>query len=384
MYGMRSQLLSRIEGVFGEPSDNGIASALDAFWNAWSDLASHPENASARTVVQQRALTLTTTLNRAAAALDTISSDVRTQIGDKLTRANAITSQIADLNVQIVSAETGGNTAGDLRDARDLLIDELAGIVPATVIDRADGSNQVMLGGMPLVDGSLAHTLASSGGIPVALTLDGEPVTVREQGGSLQAMIDVVNMTIGDARGALDAIASALVADVNALHTTGWSPPSGNAGNWDPLNPPTGSGIPFFDPTPANATARNIRLAAPISADAAAIAAGDGLDETGNNAIATAMARLRDFSPTAPGNSFGESFRDLVTGIGAGTRAALDASAAADILRDSAETRRASVVGVSTDEELLHLMKFQQAYAAAAKLVQVADEMAVTLLSLKS
>jgi flagellar hook-associated protein 1 len=48
-----------------------------------------------------------------------------------------------------------------------------------------------------------------------------------------------------------------------------------------------------------------------------------------------------------------------------------------------AEARREAVSGVSTDEELMRLMRHQQAYTAAAKIVQTVDEMMDALLSLK-
>jgi flagellar hook-associated protein 1 FlgK len=53
-----------------------------------------------------------------------------------------------------------------------------------------------------------------------------------------------------------------------------------------------------------------------------------------------------------------------------------------ETLASQAGTRRVSVSGVSTDEELVQLMRHQQAYAAAAKLVSAADEMAQTVLNM--
>ena len=41
---------------------------------------------------------------------------------------------------------------------------------------------------------------------------------------------------------------------------------------------------------------------------------------------------------------------------------------------------RDSAAGVSLDEEMANLIKYQQAYAAAAKLITIADEMMQTLL----
>src|SRR5690349_3916882 len=51
---LRQDLLGSVEEVLGEPSDTGLAAAMDAFWSSWSDLASQPTSAAARSVVQQR------------------------------------------------------------------------------------------------------------------------------------------------------------------------------------------------------------------------------------------------------------------------------------------------------------------------------------------
>ena len=46
------------------------------------------------------------------------------------------------------------------------------------------------------------------------------------------------------------------------------------------------------------------------------------------------------------------------------------------------ENRRESISGVSLDEEMIHLIKFQNAYAAAAKMISAADEMLQTVLQM--
>ena len=51
-------------------------------------------------------------------------------------------------------------------------------------------------------------------------------------------------------------------------------------------------------------------------------------------------------------------------------------------LADQADSRRQAVSGVSTDEELVNMMRVQQSYQAATKMIKMADEMMQTLLSL--
>lgn len=382
-FSTRSSLLGTIEGVFGEPSANGLASSLDAFWNSWSDLASDPSNSTAKTVVQQRGAAVAATFNRYANQLADLDTSTRSGIADTIGTVNRLASQIAAVNAELLPAEAGGNTANDLRDARDQLIDKLSQLIPVSVIDRANGSDQVMIGGMPLVDGASAKSLTLGNGVPLTVTITGDSDTLRSLGGKLGATLDVVNTDLAAARVGLDTLASSLIAEVNALHATGWSPPSGAAGNWNPAAPPTGSGILFFDATPVNTTARNIRLSAPVAANAAAVAAGSMLNAAGDNSVALGIGGLRDFAATAPGSSFGAGYRSLVASVASGKAAAADSSTVYDTLAQQATQRRQAAGGVSIDEELVSLMSHQQAYAAASKIVQAVDQMMQTLLDLK-
>src|SRR5258707_695290 len=81
-------------------------------------------------------------------------------IANPISTVNRLASQIAAVNSEILPAEAGGNTANDLRDSRDLLVDQLSKLIPVSVIDRGNGSNQVMLGGMPLIDGASAKSIS--------------------------------------------------------------------------------------------------------------------------------------------------------------------------------------------------------------------------------
>ena len=72
----RRDLLRQIEGVYGEPSEHGLGATMDAFWAAWDDLANDPLSDSARGMVRQRAMQVTTGLNNAAAL--TLSQEVET------------------------------------------------------------------------------------------------------------------------------------------------------------------------------------------------------------------------------------------------------------------------------------------------------------------
>ncbi|MBX9928081.1 MAG: flagellar hook-associated protein FlgK [Gemmatimonadaceae bacterium] len=366
-----AELLGRVESVFAEPSELGLAAVLDQFWNSWSDLAGTPSNASAKTVVRQRADALVRTLNGAATQIADIRASTVARISDTVARVNALASQIAQINQQIVPAEAGRGPAGDLRDPRDRLIDELSKYVPVRVADRPDGANQVYIGTSSVVDGATPQSLSIAPGSPLTFRLGTSTERFRVTGGSLGTMMDAVNTTIPGITAQLDAIAAGIVQDVNTLHTVGWSPTAG------------ATGVAFFDTGAGNNTAATIRLSAAVRASASAIATGPTPNAPGDNATALAISTLRMSAPSATSGNYGADYRDVISDL-ASRKSSADAGAkVGDTLVAKAGERRKSVSGVSVDEELVELIRYQQAYTAAAKIITTVDEMLDTLLSLK-
>ena len=380
---LRSDLLQRVEGVFGEPSDTGLASTLDNFYNAWSDLASDPSNASARTAVQQAGTTLTQTFNRIANQLTSLKAETTSRAQSGVDDINRIATQVAELNGRIVSMESAGATAGDLRDQRDTLLDSLSKAAGVRVIDQPDGGMQVLLGTISLVDGQSAKQVQLISGSAVGYKIVGSPDSIRSIGGELGALQDLSNTDLAQIGTQLDTLASSIVTDVNAMHRTGWSPTAGAAGNWNPALGPTGSNVDFFDATPGNNTAARMQLSSAVAADAGAIAVGATQNASGDNTLALAIAGLRDQAPSAANTSFGADYRAIVGDVAGKLSQTKSSSAIYGTLTDQANQRRTAVFGVSVDEELIQIMRQQQAYAAASKIIKTVDDMMQTLLSLK-
>jgi flagellar hook-associated protein 1 len=385
---LRHDLLSSVEGILGEPSDTGLASAMDAFWSSWSDLATNPTSQAARSVVQQRGANVAAVLNSFDARLTDLRQQTSLNLDNTVAKINTLVDHIADLNGRIVSSEVDGTQAPDLRDQRDQALDELAKLGAVRVIPATDGSSQVLLGSTVVVDGSSAKhldTMATASG-QIAIRLEGGSEPMLPVGGSTQAMVDFLNRDIPDTQGRLDAIAKALVTQVNAIHAAGEVyPPGGN---------PTAAGN-FFDAT--NVTARDIKLDALVANDAANIAAaaatpsGNNVAGPGNNEAALQLAALRTAANqvtyvNAAGqtetDSFGNFYRDATSRVGSQVSNAAADAQVHDTLATQADTRRKSVSGVNVDEELTTLMRAQQAYAAAAKVVSVAAEMMKTLVEI--
>lgn len=203
--------------------------------------------------------------------------------------------------------------------------------------------------------------------------------------GELQSMVAVLNVDIPDTRSRLDAMAAQFATAVNNLHTTGYT----FTGN---TVPGTAAGN-FFDPgtltNPVRAATLTVDSA--ILSDPLKIAASGNVNGPTDNSVAQGLAGLRIADGTVnwtssagatESGSFLSFFRSMVTRIGIDTAAATDNATVYRSLADQADARRQSVSGVSTDEELVNMMRVQQSYQAATKMIKVADEMMQTLLSL--
>lgn len=376
--GMRRDLMRQIEGVYGEPSENGLGATLDAFWNAWDDLANDPLSDSARGMVRQRATQLTSGINRAAAELENVGEGIRSRLRDSVSQLNDLGAQVAKLNVEIVAAEAGGGHANDLRDSRDRLIDRMAGLAHVRVTEQPDGSASVVVENTLFVDAGESKQLAlgaTGSALRIEVAGSGTPVSTVSEGSALHEALRVYNTDLPAARERLDEFAAALVGEVNRVHQGGFRPADGTDGH------------DFFHVDPAGVTASTLTLHVDIQASLGNIAASGVAGQSTDNSVALALADLRNLTsavatPSGGTTTFGGAYRDMISSIAQQTRTAEENATVFATLAAQTDTRRASVSGVSIDEELMSLMQHQQAYVAATRVVNAVDEMLRDLLAM--
>ncbi|MEQ8329982.1 MAG: flagellar hook-associated protein FlgK [Longimicrobiales bacterium] len=371
-HGTRAATMARIEGILGEPSDTGLAAALDQFFSSFSELGANPTDTTVRAVVRRDAQYVADKLNGLAENLDVVRQDATARLETGVTDMNAMTRDIADLNRHIVAAEADGTTASDLRDSRARLLDRLSTLGPIKVSERSDGAVGVSMSGVSVVDGAYSSPLEiRTVGGNVGLALVGRPGLVQTGGGSLGGLMGVLNTDVPQARQVFDDIAANLVDQVNTAHRTG-------------TNPLGNTGVDFFDP--ATLTSSSISLSGAVLADSRAIAAGtpDGAGNyrAGATDVAEAIAALRDGNVAVLGDSLLGHYRGLVSSVGSAVRSASDTAESHGILAEQAAIRRESLSGVSVDEELVRMIQFQTAYQSAARMVTAADEMLQSLLAI--
>ena len=394
--------LQQASGIIGEPSDTGVSAGLDSLIDAFQSLASNPVDPAARAVVIASATSLTNRLHSIDNRIDGVAANIGAEVTQVTQEANALIHELSSLNDQIQQAN---GHAPDLLDQRDIAIDKLSGYFDVRVLERGQGAVSVLLGGLQVVStGGGTQELSVSGSGPFQLQLGNPPTSVSAASGKLKGLFDAAAAlgTRGTAtsratglRGQLDDLAAGIVSAVNEIHS-----------NYDPttkpLQPtlapapsPLRNIVAFFDP--AGVTAASITLNSAIVADPTELAAGWST-AAGDNSVALRLGQLRGLKVAIPGASgatpnspavtpgpqavLGDYFTGLVAGLGVATQDAENGAAAEATLIDHLEAQRQDVAGVNIDEEMVHLIEHQQAYSAAARLIQVADDMLKELISL--
>jgi flagellar hook-associated protein 1 len=367
-YVAKAEALSNVEGVFNEPSEYGLDMALNRFWQGMQELAKQPDSLPARTVVLANAQAVATNFNEISAGLNQNQQILSKQIDDQLKGINISLEEVAALNNQIALAVANGNQPNDLMDKRDLLIDTLSKQIGVQVAPGDNGMVNLSAGGITLVSSNQPNTVTIGNGQMMVGT-DVVPLEVGEIKGLLDSQTEIANF-----QSKLDLLAQAFAGKLNEYQT------STDARNLDDINNPnaTPDSIPFFvskDPNqPINASNMilNPELANSPEKIAAALSNSRG---DGSNAVK--MMQLQDEKITigSEETTIGEYYHKLLGEVGTGVQNAQRYRDNADARVQQTEMQRQSVSGVSIDEEMTNMVRYQQAYNAAAKYVSAVNEM---------
>jgi len=357
--------LSQVERLLNEPSENALGALLDKFWNCWQDLADNPEDLAPRYALREVTISLTNAFHHLSARLKEVQQAQNAQVEQQVDRINQIADEVAELNSSIVTAESDGSNACDLRDKRDLLLDELSELVNLKTVERENGSVSVFISGHVLVEDFEVERLSlresSIGRMAVSLPIWQENnQEVELSSGSLKGLLVARDELIPEYRERLDSLARELVEAINQIHSRGYG-----------LN--SNTGVDFFDSTELDA--ENITLDGTVARDVREIAASsDGTP--GDNSIALEIAALRESLQMESNTlSFGQYYNSLVSEVGAKAKEASETESSYQLLAQQMENQRNSAMGVSLDEEMIELVKCQHAYQAAARMVATVNEM---------
>ena len=366
--------LENIEIIFNESSSSGINELLNRFWSSWEDLSANPAGQVERDALVSASQNLASVFRSSSDELVSVQNDANAEIAGLIHQANGYISDIADLNGKIAAIKTGKGDANNLIDKRVEALKGLAGILDFQCLEDSDASVNVFLSnGMPLVIGDrtwelgLKENPANSFFYDVVFRDDpaeevlNNVVTKGKLAGFLEVRDDKVVNYLSD----LDSLAASIIAEVNAQHQLGYDM-GHNLG-----------GV-FFEPATA---AGDMRVSTDIAEDVNKIAASETVNDDGGNAelIGAIKDKLVMNGGTSTFNSYYASFVGKIGQDLADEERGLDHHT--DIMNQLIN-KREGISGVSIDEEMINLARYQLGYNSAARLCNVADELIDTLLNL--
>ncbi|GAB2545201.1 flagellar hook-associated protein FlgK [Gracilibacillus alcaliphilus] len=153
-YQSRADMMSKMEAILNEPSEQGLGKVISEFWQSLQELSAHPEHSGARAVVKERANAVADAFHHIHTSLQQVRDNLRTEIDVDGTKVNSLVDQINQLNAQIANIEPHGYLPNDLYDERDRLIDELSQYVDIKVDYRKSTG-----GPSPLAEGIVTISL---------------------------------------------------------------------------------------------------------------------------------------------------------------------------------------------------------------------------------
>lgn len=419
-YIAKSEVMAQIEMVFNEPSETGLNFAMGEMFNSWQELSKNPESLNAQSIVAEKSKTFADTVNHMANQIDELKADTVGNIEKNIYDVNSIISQLNTVNDQIFNITVKGHSPNDLLDERDLLMKRLSGLSDFTEDYDKWGRVSIKIGGAEVTgeskdeklsvisgsedngDGTVSLLISIQGdttnqkiltmsaedaeqfrnGSPVfydeaADSINSASIRSGEIGGNIEALNEIESR-----REELDVFARGTAQLVNTIH-------SEVAGN------------DFFVFGTGVKNALNFKVNDAILSNESLVATGKtDASPAGDGSRALAIANLRNtkinfknlasfvYDSTSmkiadvPGGVTMEgSYRDVVIKVGISTEHANNMASNQESLMAQLNNRRESVSGVSIDEEVTNLIKFQRSFDANSKVISTLSEMLDTLIN---
>jgi flagellar hook-associated protein 1 FlgK len=369
--------LASVESLFNDLGATGMGSALDGLFSSFSALAANPNDPTARGAVLGAADAFASRANAIGNSLSDQKNELFKAAQDTTTQINEKANSIAMLNRRIVAAEAQGEDAADLKDQRNNLLLGLSTLVDIRTIPDDKGGLIVQASGATLVEGqdarALSVDLAADGSLKLlsgkTSTSPGTEVTQFLTGGTLAGIKEARDVDLFNVSNKLDKLVFDVANAVNTQHAAGF----GQDGQ---------TGRNLFDVPPITlGAARGIRLGAAVAGNPAAVAASaDAASVPGGTGNAVALADIWA-TPLSGGRTAAETYGDIVGDIGQRKAAVAQAVDTQNAIKDQVQAMRESVSGVSLDEEMVNLTKYQRAYEAAGRVLTTVDELLQDLIN---
>lgn len=454
-YVTKKDAVEEMEIIFGEPNGEALSKTINDFWSQTQKLATNPSGIEERMAFIQSADVFIKQANHIQKQLTEYQDNLNTQVKDTVKRVNDLTKGIQSLNESIAYYEIGGDNANDLRDQRNLLLDELSGIMDISYREERDGRVVITTEGVTLLDGpfrtemttkqtegmspfvkpvwkntdmdvypmdraatsisgrdtgKLRSLLMMRGNSPANAETPWDKIALNE---NLSVDSDANAYLIPKVQKEFDIFIRSLTETVNGIFRpidpidptdkTGW--PSGQGIHadkkgeplfvavrpTDPANPTSGMGVGNIQVNPKLLESGGYNyLPTSKSGDEGDTTVIEGLLEEWNKDREWFEDPLNPPNPADPRPAsyphkktatFRAFYSELIAEIGAEGSEAQGRAEEKVILITDIDNARQAMGGVSTDEEMASMMKYQYSYNAAARMITMLDGMMDTVIN---
>ncbi|WP_137863642.1 MULTISPECIES: flagellar hook-associated protein FlgK [unclassified Sphingomonas] len=346
-------------------TQNKLGDQLTAFFTSAKAVAADPTALPARATMLENAAGVAAAFGATGKALDGAMTDLKASAETAVTQLNNLSASLAKVNAGLARANEGTAGQAALLDQRDQMLEQMSALTDVTVSFDTYGRATVHAGGNTgplLVEGAQAAQVAQASNDEGAFSFtvkqsSGQVQTMSPSGGALAGIAES-GARIAAARDQISQMARDFAVGVNAVQAAG-ADLQGNAGQ-----PIFTVGDPAYQLGTVMTDPRGI----------AAAAAGAGQRDNSN---------LAGLDTLRTSGNFEQGVTDLTAANGAALSGRNSVADAQSAIRDAAVSARDSVSGVNIDEEAVDLMRFQQAYQASTRVIQIARETLQSILDIR-
>lgn len=347
-----------------------IGSAISSFFDSVNQLSTNPADLSLRQGTLTAAGNLATSFNTTANNLTKQRTNLDLSVVQTVGQINQFSQEIARLNGLVSNLQNVGENAGTFIDQRTQLIDQLSALTDVSVIPSDNTLTLTTANGVPLVTGQQSfqlQTQTNSAGLHDVYS-QGTNITGTITSGQLGGTIQARDQQIPAIQTQIDTLAAGLANAVNAVQ----------AGGFD-LNGVAGTNL--FTPPPISGVGAAASLSIAITDPALIAASSDG--SPGSNGNAEVLYALRN-QAVVSSQSLTDYYSGIVFNVGNDTANANAEQNASALVLQQLNDQRASISGVSLDQEAANLVRYQQAYSASAQVISTINSMMQTVINMKA
>lgn len=356
-----NDILSEVETIFNKSTNDGLQDVVDEFWDGWDEVFKEPDSLTMRGVLHESAVAFTETVNHIDNQLNNIQLNLNEEIMEEVEDINNILKKIGILNdnIKIKEAEGSHIKANDYRDERNELLDRLSAIMPIKHYEKDTGETVISLQGREILNGDYIQEIGikknGKGYADIYWSDKDEEIEFGEKG-SLSGYINARDILVEDYRNDLKTLVKTMAEKINTEHIKGKD-----------LEGEKGKDFFIFEGSmiKVNPELSNFnKIAVSKSGD------------VGDGEIAKEILKIRkEIFNELDDSSFEDYYRDLISDIGIERAKARNITNNQGKLLKQIDDRREAISGISLDEEMADMLRYQHSYIANSRTVNAIDEM---------